>query len=89
MFVEHFIIGLMLVAAGVFTLKFNYQLVGYTGSIGFVERYLGGGSTYIFLKLLSVLVCIGGFMYAFGLWDPVARWLLSPLATFFPHSSGL
>ena len=77
----------MAVVLGVVGVKFNYQLVGFTGSIEWVERYLGGGSTYAFLKIVAVCLSIGGFMYMFGLFSPVERWLLSPLAQFF-HASG-
>jgi hypothetical protein len=83
MIIQHFLLGLVALGLGGVSLKYNYQLVGFTGHIGFVEKYLGYGSTYIFVKMMSVLVCIGGFMYMFGLFDPAINWLLSPLAVFF------
>lgn len=63
--------------------KWNYQLVGATGSIGFVERAMGAGSTYLFFKLLGVAVIIGGFLYITGLHEPLLDWLLAPVADFF------
>jgi len=85
MFIQHFLLGLFLLAAGVVSLKFNYQLVGITGSISWVEKYLGGGSTYFFFKMLSIIACIVGSLYMTGLATPFFDWLLSPLAVFFPH----
>ena len=86
MIFQQIILGLLATALGVVSLKYNYQLVGFTGSIGFVERYLGAGSTYFFLKMLSVILVIGGLLYMTGLGAPVLTWLLTPLANLFPHS---
>jgi hypothetical protein len=83
MIFDHLLLGLAALMLGVVSLKYNFQVVGFTGHIGFVEKYLGYGSTYAFLKIGSVLLCIGGFMYMFGLFDPLFRVLLSPLAVFF------
>lgn len=88
MIFEHLVVGLLAVGMGVAALRYNYQLVGFTGHIGAVERYMGYGSTYLFMKLLAVLVCIGGFLYAFGLLTPIMGWLLSPLAAFFHPLGG-
>lgn len=84
MFIQQFFIGLFLLVFGVVSLKFNYNLVGFTGHIGFIEKYLGYGSTYAFLKFVSVLCVIFGFLYMTGLSGPVLEWLFSPLAQFFP-----
>lgn len=81
---EQIIFGLIAVGIGVLTLKYNYQLANFTGDIGFVERYLGAGSTYGFMKLLSVLLIIGGFLYMTGLANPILDWLLTPLEAFMP-----
>jgi hypothetical protein len=80
--------GLLAVAAGVVALKFNYQLVGFTGHIDAVERYLGAGSTYAFVKFLSVLLIVGGFLYMTGLYNPVLKTLLSPLAHLLSPAAG-
>ena len=79
----HIFLGLLAVAFGAVSLKYNYRMVGFTGHIGFVEKYLGYGSTYAFLKFVSVIIVVGGFMYMFGLFDPVFNWLFSPLARLF------
>ena len=87
MVIGHFFVGLIVVALGAVGLKYNYQLVGFTGHIEWVEKYLGAGSTYFFMKLVAVAVCLGGFLYMFGLFNPVFGWLLSPLARFFHPSN--
>jgi hypothetical protein len=81
-----FFYGLIAVGLGIVSLKYNYQLVGFTGHVDFVERYLGAGSTYAFFKFLSIALMIGGLLYMTGLGEPVLSWLLSPLAVFFPGS---
>ncbi len=84
---EHFVIGSLLVVFGFLALKYNFQLVNLTGNVGFVEQWLGAGSTYGFFKLLSIIICIVGFLYMFGLSNAVFGWLLSPLAQFFPKGN--
>lgn len=81
--IQAFAIGVILLVYGVVSLKYNYNLVGFTGHIGFVERYLGYGSTYAFMKFISVLCCVAGFLAITGLYQPVLDWLLSPLSVFF------
>ncbi len=78
----------MAVVAGVIGLKYNYQLVGFTGSIDFVEKYLGAGSTYAFLKFMALMLIVGGFVYMIGFGEPALRWLLSPLDLFFKGFRG-
>ncbi|HSX41448.1 MAG TPA: hypothetical protein VLF21_02340 [Candidatus Saccharimonadales bacterium] len=85
--IQALVVGLILLTYGVVSLKFNYTLVGFTGHIGFVEKYLGYGSTYAFMKFVSVLCCIAGFLAITGLYSPVVDWLLSPLAVFFPKNN--
>jgi hypothetical protein len=80
---NHIVFGLLAIGLGVAGLKFNYQLVGFTGHVGFAERYLGAGGTYFFFKLLSIAIVIGGILYMTGLGEPVLAWLLSPLAQYF------
>jgi hypothetical protein len=86
---QQIIFGLIATALGVFSLKYNYQLVGITGNVGFAERWLGAGSTYFFFKMLSVVLVIGGLLYATGLGVPVFKWLVSPLKVFFPQNTSL
>jgi hypothetical protein len=87
MTVQAFFIGGFLLAFGILSLKFNYQLVGFTGNVGSIEKWLGSGSTYGFFKFISILLCIVGFLYMFGLSDAFFTWLFSPLEQFFPKNN--
>jgi len=87
MIIEHIFFGSIAVALGVLAVKYNFQLVNFTGRVEWIERYMGGGSTFAALKTLSVLLVIGGLLYMFGLLDSVLGWLLTPLQVFFPSAS--
>jgi hypothetical protein len=78
-----FIIGLIVVVFGVLMLKYTFNLTNFTGNVGFAEKYLGAGGTYSLYKILGIVLCLGGIMAMFGLFEPVARWALSPLAPYF------
>jgi hypothetical protein len=73
------IYGLIMVGLGIVGLKYNYQIVGFTGSQDWIESKLGAGSTYLGYKLLALLLIIFGLLLATGLADPVFRSILSPL----------
>jgi hypothetical protein len=77
--IQHAVIGLLVMAAGIVSLKYNYQIEGFVGHIDFVERYLGSGSTYLFLKLLGIILFLGGVLYATGLLGPVVFFFLRPV----------
>lgn len=78
-----FIIGLLVAGAGALALKYNFQLVNMTGHQDWIESKLGAGSTYGVYKILSVLIALGGVIYAVGLGDAVFGWLLSPFEGLF------
>ena len=87
MLLAHIFYGIIAVALGTVSLKYNYQLVGFTGDVGFFEKTLGAAGTYAGFKLLSVFLIIGGLLYMTGLGDAVLTIILSPLASFFPKAS--
>ena len=78
-FILHFIFGALLVAAGVYAVKYNYQLTNNFGRFEWAEQHLGGGGTFTLFKILSIIVIVIGVMIAFGLWGPFTNWALSPL----------
>ena len=80
MAIQNFFAGLLAVVIGVVSLKYNYQLVGFTGRQDWIESKLGSGSTYLAYKMLSVLLVVGGLIFAVGLGSKVEGWLLAPLA---------
>lgn len=84
---HHIFYGLLFIVIGVVSLKYNYQLVGFTGHPEWIESKLGSGSTYAVYKMLSVLIILGAIIYMIGAGDAVMNWLLSPIAGFF-HGGG-
>lgn len=86
MSLDHFIWGTVATVLGVLSLKFNFQLVGITGSQDWIESKLGGGTTYFVFKLLSLMLIIFGILYAIGLAGNVFFWLLSPLRGIFTNA---
>jgi hypothetical protein len=87
MVLAHIFYGFMAVALGVASMKYNYQLVGFTGNVDFFERFLGPGGSYFGFKLLSMILIIGGLLYMTGLGDAVLNIVLSPLSSLFPKSN--
>ncbi len=83
MLITRIIFGLIAIALGVVTLKYNFQIVNSTSRLEFIESKLGYGSTYLVYKLLSLALIIGGILYITGWGVPFAQWLLSPLTKYF------
>jgi hypothetical protein len=83
MLIQRLIFGAIAVALGTLMLKYNYQLVGFTGRQDWIENKLGSGTTYFAYKVLALLIIIGGLLYASGLYKPVLETLLSPIANLF------
>ncbi|HSX48168.1 MAG TPA: hypothetical protein VLF41_01535 [Candidatus Nanoarchaeia archaeon] len=79
MLIQRIIYGTLIIAIGVITLKYNYQLVNTTGRQDWIENILGGGSTYFAFKLFSIILVLGGLLYMTGLGSGVAQQILSPL----------
>jgi hypothetical protein len=80
----HFFYGIVIIALGVAGLKYNYQIVNYTGRQDWIEDKLGGGSTFLAYKLFAFLAVIVGILLAFGLINPVLETIFSPLKSAFP-----
>jgi hypothetical protein len=75
----HLIYGIILIGLGVVGLKYNYQIVNFTGRQDWIESKLGGGSTFLAYKVFALLVVVAGLLLATGLADPILRSLTSPL----------
>lgn len=69
MLIEQIFYGLLITAAGILALKYNYQLVGFTGRQFWIESKLGQGSTYLVYKLVALLMVFGGITWASGTAD--------------------
>jgi len=77
------IYGMLAIIAGILMLKFNYQLVGFTGRQQWIERKLGSGSTYLAYKIFAIIIVLVGILVVTGLGSPFENWLLSPLKRVF------
>lgn len=73
------LIGLFITALGV-SLSFKTQwYMRILGRLPFAEKYMGGGGTRLFYKLLGVLVAIIGLMVTTDLMDNFLEWLIGGL----------
>lgn len=83
MVIGNIFLGLMMIAAGTLMVKYNYQVSNLFSHYNVFERYLGSGATYLVMKVVAILVVLGGFFLMFGLFDNVLGWLLSPITGLF------
>jgi len=54
------------VPLGFAIIKYNEKIGGMIGDIGWAERTLGAGGTYLFLKILGIVILIFSFIYPLG-----------------------
>ncbi len=85
MILTNIFFGILIIAAGVFALKYNYQLVNSFGNDNWFEQHLGAGSTYGVVKIFSVLLILFGLLKIFGLDDDITRFIFSPLSGIFKN----
>jgi hypothetical protein len=83
----HLIYGLIMIGLGIVGLKYNYQIVGFTGRQDWIESKLGSGSTYLGYKLFALLLIVIGFLLAVGLMNPVMNAIFGPLKGIFGGGS--
>ncbi len=63
-------------ALGLYIIVYTKQVGDVTGEFEFVERFMGPGRTYSFLKFLGLLMIIIPFMWMFGgLEDLIVKYL--------------
>jgi hypothetical protein len=72
------ILGLLIIAAGVMILKYNYQIAN-SIPMTFADRYMGGGGSYSLWKVAAILIILIGFSVLFGIYDNILGWIVSPL----------
>jgi hypothetical protein len=72
------ILGLLIIAAGVMILKYNYQVAN-SIPMTFADRYMGGGGSYSIWKITAILIILIGFSVLFGIYDNILGWIVSPL----------
>ena len=57
--------GLLGVVAGILIIKYTYQITRATGSFGWAEEHLGGGTNTLF-KIIGVVLIVVSFMWMTG-----------------------
>jgi hypothetical protein len=83
-FILRVLLGLVIVAVGAFFVIRTRSIVDFFGGVDFAERYLGGGGTNLFYKLLGIVFCLLGFLVATNLWN---AFLQATLGSLFPTAS--
>jgi hypothetical protein len=84
--IERLLYGTLAIVAGTLMLKYNFQLVGLTGRLDWIESKLGSGTTYLAYKLMAVVIILGAILYITGWGDEVLTLLLSPIINIFQTS---
>jgi len=83
MLFQRILIGLLLIAAGVLSIKYSNKLADWFGHLPSLERKLGSGSSYAIIKFTGVLVVLFGCLYLTNTHKPVFDFLFSPLTNLF------
>jgi hypothetical protein len=74
-----FVWGPLAIIIGILIMRYNFQIVGIFGTIGWAENHLSSGGTYILYKLIGLGVVIVAMLYMFG----SADFLVKPLSPVF------
>ena len=65
--VGRIIFGIIGIPVGIALMVYAHKVVdGFTGPIPFAEKYLGGGGSYSFLRLLGAFISILSMLIMFG-----------------------
>ena len=70
-------LGLAIAGVGVFFVMRTRSIVDFFGPVEWAERHLGG--TWMFYKLLGVVISLIGFIVATDLWDALLAATLGKL----------
>jgi hypothetical protein len=80
--ITRILIGLLITALGV-SLTFKTQwYMRILGRLPFAEKYMGGGGTRLFYKLLGALISIIGIIVMTDLFDNMMEWIVGGLFGF-------
>jgi len=63
-----FLFGPLIIAAGIFIMKYNVQITNFSGKFDFAEKYLGSGigaGTYTFYRLFGLACCVLAVLWMF------------------------
>ena len=68
-FILRVIVGLGIVAVGVYIVIKTRSFEGFFGVVPWAENHLGPGGTMLFYKLLGIVIILVGFIVATNLWN--------------------
>ncbi len=80
------LLGLTIAAVGTFFVIRTRTILDTFGSVDFAEKWLGGGGTTLFYKLLGIVFCLLGFLIATNMWT---AFLQATLGSLFPAAKQL
>ena len=83
-FILRILLGLVIVVVGAFFVIKTRTIMDFFGSVDFAEKYLGGGGTNLFYKLLGIVFCLLGFLIATNMWT---AFLQATLGSLFPAAN--
>jgi uncharacterized membrane protein len=63
---ERIIWGIIMMAVGVVSVIYARKIVEFTGSSATLEKYLGGGGTYLGLRIFGMFLFFFSILYMFG-----------------------
>ncbi|MEK7473193.1 MAG: hypothetical protein AAB668_00475 [Patescibacteria group bacterium] len=81
-FILRIVLGAVILMVGVGFVWKTRDIYDFFGTVPFAEKYLGGGGSTLFYKLLGVLFCFIGFIVMFNLWN---AFLQATIGSLFPQ----
>lgn len=66
MTIERLLIGLIGIPLGFCFIYFRVQIKDFIGNIGWAEKYLGMGGTWLAIVVIGILITVGSFLWMLG-----------------------
>ena len=76
-----FITGMLIAAFGTLMILKTEPIYNFVGRIPTAEKYLGSGGSRLFIKLIGIIIILGGFMWGLNLWE---GFLQATIGSLFP-----
>ncbi len=81
MVIQHIISGLAAAMLGILMVRFAQNIINFTGSLQGISSRLGMGSSLLIVKIVGLILVIGGIIYATNL----GHFLFGPLVDALSH----
>ena len=81
MTIQAVLVGAIVTAFGVTTIKYNYRFTNLFNRSIFIEKWFG--SMYTFMLMTSIAASVIGLLVMAGLWDEFAGLITSPVQGMF------